>query len=36
MPAATGVNDYTHRLNSLDGYSFQAARSVQFTAKAQF
>jgi len=36
MPAATGVNDYTHRLNSLDGYSYQAARSVQFTVRARF
>jgi outer membrane receptor protein involved in Fe transport len=36
MPAATGVNDYAHRLNSLDGYSFQAQRSIQFTARAQF
>lgn len=36
MPAATGVNDYTHRLNSLDGYSYQASRSFQVSVKAQF
>ncbi|HEX4026547.1 MAG TPA: TonB-dependent receptor [Rhizomicrobium sp.] len=36
MPAATGVNDYADRQNSLDQYSYQPSRSVQFTVKAQF
>ncbi len=34
--AATSVQQYALRTNSLDQYSYQPSRSVQFTLKAQF